>query len=293
MGIDNDNDDDAEDDEKLGKLTLLPHHDIALDIAAFFADDKHFDNSDDDNRPSDNNHLQHSMIPGGPERPDCSQMSVTEMMFAMEKYQKEQKAYTGCQCRLRLKASEDFVDSSIIYTGCVVNTLRLMVDVAADRLQLGQNFPNKKTVSLRFAEEAIQVSKNMVFGSSDSTSVTAKGVNFLCSTKKTDSRGWVMKELFINVRGKGFTVTERKKKSQKECSPVRVKWLIDLLAEHIRSTPNLSNETMHKFIQGYATGYAITDDLLQKTHSDGKEAIFGNPFILWRKMSLHSRVECC
>ena len=107
-----------------------------------------------------------------------------------------------------------------------------MVDVAADCLQLGQNFPNKKTVSLRFAEEAIQVLKNTVFGSSDSTSVTAKGVNFLCSAKKTDNHGWVVKELFINVRRKGFTATERKKKSQKECSPVRVKWLIDLLAEH-------------------------------------------------------------
>jgi hypothetical protein len=112
-----------------------------------------------------------------------------------------------------------------------------MVDVATDCLQLGHNFPNKKTVSLCFVEEAIQVLKNIVFGSSNSTSVTAKGVNFLCSTNKTDNRGWVVKELFINVRGKGFTASERKKKSQKECSPVRVKWLINLLAEHIRSTP--------------------------------------------------------
>ena len=56
-------------------------------------------------------------------------MTVTEMMFAIEKYEKEQKAYTDHQHRLRLKASEDFFDSSIIYTGCVVNTLRLMVDI--------------------------------------------------------------------------------------------------------------------------------------------------------------------
>ncbi len=55
--------------------------------------------------------------------------------------------------------------------------------------------------------------------------------------------------------------------------------MIDLLVEHIRSTPNLSNKTMRKFVQGYATNYSITDNLLQKTHSEGKEAVFGNPFL--------------
>ena len=76
-------------------------------------------------------------------------------MFAMEKYQKERKAYTDCQRELRLKASADFLDSSTIYMGCIVNSQRLMVDITVDHLQLGQNFPNKKTVSLGFAEEAI------------------------------------------------------------------------------------------------------------------------------------------
>ncbi len=80
--------------------------------------------------------------------------------------------------------SNNFVNSSIVYTGCIVQTLHFMVDVAADRIQLGQKIPNKKMVSLQFVEEAIQVSKNIVFGSSDSTSVTVKGVNFLRGANK-------------------------------------------------------------------------------------------------------------
>ncbi len=77
--------------------------------------------------------------------------------------------------------------------------------------------------------------------------------------------------------------------------------MIDLLVEHIRSTPNLFNETMRKFVQGYATDYAITDKLLQKTRSEGKEAIFENPFlnvqyccVLKAEMEREgNRVSCC
>jgi hypothetical protein len=44
-------------------------------------------------------------------------MTVTEMMFAMDKYQKERKAYTNYQHCLGLKESEDFLldsDSSVV-----------------------------------------------------------------------------------------------------------------------------------------------------------------------------------
>ncbi len=53
--------------------------------------------------------------------------------------------------------------------------------------------------------------------------------------------------------------------------------MIDLPSEQIWSTPNTSNDTMRKFLLGYTTKYAITDNLLQKVWSDGKTAIFGNP----------------
>ncbi len=53
--------------------------------------------------------------------------------------------------------------------------------------------------------------------------------------------------------------------------------MIDLLVEHIRSTPNLSNKTMRKLLHGYTTEYAITNNLLQKKWSEGKAVIFGIP----------------
>ena len=75
------------------------------------------------------------MISGGPEKPACSRMTLADMMAAMEKYQNECKAYTYYQCCLQLKESEDFVYASIVYTGCIVKTLHIMVGVVADRLQ--------------------------------------------------------------------------------------------------------------------------------------------------------------
>ncbi len=63
----------------------------------------------------------------------------------------------------------------------------------------------------------------------------------------------------------------------KPALPLRATWLIDLLSEHIRSTPNISNDTMCKFLLGYMTEYAITDNLLQKVWSEGKAVIFGTP----------------
>ena len=36
---------------------------------------------------------------------------------------------------------------------------------------------------------------------------------------------------------------------------------------------------MHQLLSGYATEYAITNNLLQKTCSEGKESVFGNPSI--------------
>ncbi len=77
----------------------MPSHNIASEIASFFADDNNFEESDEDNRPTDNNNLQHSTIPGGLEKPDCSQMTMSEAMFAMDKYQKERKAY-GSSCKV-------------------------------------------------------------------------------------------------------------------------------------------------------------------------------------------------
>ncbi len=159
----------------------------------------------------------------------------------MEHFQKERNAFTDrehCHC---LKESEDNYDLSIEYTGCVSNKLRLMTEVAADCVVAGQNFPTKKIVSLQFADKAIQASKHVVFGLSDVSKITAKGPNFEFTAHKRDGLGWVVTDVFVKVRRKGISEQDNTGRKVKPSSPLRATWLIDLLAEHIQSTPNLSN----------------------------------------------------
>jgi hypothetical protein len=152
-----------------------------------------------------------------------------------------------------------------------------MTKVAVDCVVVGQNFPTKKIVSLQFAEEAIRVSKHVVFASSDTTKLTAKSINFECTANKRDGLGWVSTKVFVNVHGKGISEKDNAGWNVKPALPLRATWLIDLPLEQIRSTPNTSNNTMRKFLLGYTAEYAITDNLLQKFCSDGKTARFGNP----------------
>ena len=120
---------------------------------------------------------------------------------------------------------------------------------------------------MRFAEEAIQVSKYIVFHSSDKGRLSAVGDTFECNATKKDGQGWVVNTIQINVRGKGVKASDRTEKLQKLSSLLRAAWLIDLLSEQIRSTPNISNDVMCQYLKGYATDYAITYNLLQTTLS--------------------------
>jgi hypothetical protein len=113
--------------------------------------------------------------------------------------------------------------------------------------------------------------------SSDVTKLTDKGINFKCTANTRNGLGWVVTEVFVNVCGKGISDNDNAGRNMKPALPLRATWLIDLLLEQIQSTPNTSNDTMHKFLLGYTTNYSITDNLLQKVWSDGKTAIFGNP----------------
>ena len=62
-----------------------------------------------------------------------------------------------------------------------------MTEVAERHIQVGENFPTKRIMSLRFSEEAIQVSKCIVFNNSDTGRMSAVGDKFECvATKKDD-----------------------------------------------------------------------------------------------------------
>ncbi len=281
---DENNDEDDEEEEEVEvvgtTMSINPVDELlSPDLAAFFANNENFEDNDDAmvNDDDDNSGLDNIFCRGGPKKTDLQNVTIAAAALAMEQYQKECKAFTDCKRRRCLKESEDYYDVYIKYTGCVLNKLQLMTEVAADHVLVGQNFPTKKIVSLQFAEEAIQVSKHVVFGSSDATKLTAKGNKFECTANKRDGLGWVVTEFFVNVCGKGISEQDHAGRNVKPALPLRATWLIDLLLEQIWSTPNISNNTMRKFCLGYMTEYAITDNLLQKVWSDGKAVIFGSP----------------
>ena len=77
-----------------------------------------------------------------------------------------------------------------------------MKDVTANRTKLGDNFSSKHIVSLHFAEEAIHGPKNVVFEKSNANWVSVVGVGFLCTACRSEVKGWLVTELFINAWGK-------------------------------------------------------------------------------------------
>ena len=82
-----------------------------------------------------------------------------------ENYKKERKRYTNQQRHLCLKEIEGMMDADITYIRDQSNKLRLIKDVAATRTKLGYNYSSKHIVLLQFAEEALQVLKDVVFDS--------------------------------------------------------------------------------------------------------------------------------
>ncbi len=80
-----------------------------------------------------------------------------------------------------MKETEGLVDADVIYHGNQSTKLRMMKDVSAMHTKLGDNFSSNHIASLRFAEEAIQVSKNVVFEKSDANRLSVVGIGFLCT----------------------------------------------------------------------------------------------------------------
>ena len=103
--------------------------------------------------------------------------------------------------------------------------------MAEKHIQVGENFPTKKIMSLWFAEEAIQVSKYIVFCNSDRGCLSAVGDKFDYVATKKDGCGWVVSSIHIRVRGKGIKASNQTAKLQNPSSPLLAAWLIDLLSE--------------------------------------------------------------
>ena len=191
MSYDDDNEDDyydAEDavgknegvvmDNVIGTLTSS----VPKPFLSFFGDDDNYDDVEEEPLPFDDNlAVRHTLVSGGPVEPNYAGMTVAAANMAQEQYVKERKHYTDRQRHLRMKQTEGVIDSDIVYHGDQSKKLRMMKDVTAKRTNLDDNFISKHIVSLRFAEEAIQVLKNVVCEKSDANMLSVIGVGFLCT----------------------------------------------------------------------------------------------------------------
>lgn len=187
----------------------------------------------------------------------------------MEEYHRATKRYTDRLRRQRLRQTEGVNDDSITYVGVQCDRLRQMTEVASLRLAVGHTFPTKAMVALRIAEEAIQVNKYVTTNRSDHTQLCVIGLNFCCHAHKTDRLKWVVDKVAINVEGEGYSTMPVESKI-KPSTPLRSEWLVVLLVNEIRKTPNISNVAMRDLLTDYATPYAITDNVLQNTRTAGK-----------------------
>ena len=111
--------------------------------------------------------------------------------MAREQYVKERKHYTDRQRHLHMKQTEGLIDSDIVYHGDQSTKLRMMKDVTAKRTNLDDNFISKHIVSLHFAEEVIEVSKNVVCEKSNANRLSVIGwVSYALLVDRKAEGGW-------------------------------------------------------------------------------------------------------
>ena len=91
------------------------------------------------------------------------------------------------------------------------------------------------------------MSKHIVFQNSDRKVTEAVGVHFHCRAGLSESKGWVILKLCVNARGQGISAQASKK--QKQATPLRTEWLVDILAPVFAEKPNTSNDAMRDLLK--------------------------------------------
>ncbi len=132
-------------------------------------DDKYLNNVDEDEYeednfssfPQDDGVSRNHCILGGPQRRDTSKMTLCEEELAIDKYQKERKAYTNAK---QLEMVKQLVEADITtspqwgqmnsYSGDQTPSIWLMMVIEAHPLVAGQTFQHKETLQIHIAEEA-------------------------------------------------------------------------------------------------------------------------------------------
>ena len=165
----------------------------------------------------------------------------------LRQYRIERKKYTDRLRGERIRKAATQNDAAIEYSGDQSPLLCMLEVVRNNPTHVGHSFSTRKLVQLRMVEEALQVSKHVVFQSSDRKVTEAVGIHLHCRAVLSESKGWVVTKLSLNTRGDGLSSFEAKK--QKQSTPLRTEWLVDILAPVFAEKPNTSNDTMRELLK--------------------------------------------
>jgi hypothetical protein len=143
---------------------------VARSNGLLYSDDDEYLNNVDEDKYEENNFssfpqnngvsCNHHIL-GGPQRPDTSKMTLREEELALDKYQKERKAYTDAKW---LEMGKQLAEADITtlpqwgqmnsYSGDQTPLIWLMMVIEAHPLVAGQKFQHKETLQICIAEEA-------------------------------------------------------------------------------------------------------------------------------------------
>ena len=223
VGQSSDEDDDeydAKDQEGKTAAVLKSSNDFMSDFSNFLADDSNFDAFDAPAEAEDDNTnlVSARLIGGGPTKPDTTGMTDSRAAAVLRQYRSERKKYTDKLRSDRLRKAATAFDAAIVYTGDQSPLLRMLDVVKNNPTHVGHSFPTRKLVQLRIVEEALQLSKHVIFKTSDSKVTEAIGINLHCRAVLSEAKGWVINKLCLNTRGHGLsTLTLKNKNNQRPC----------------------------------------------------------------------------
>ena len=121
-----------------------------------------------------------NLIIGGPQPTDTTGMNAIDAKLTKEADRTLRKQWSNKTCLQRLKKNK-VGSPPRASLGIIDESLRIMVDVDANRLSVGRMSPIKDIFWLRIAEEALLLGINVRSVRSDYTNLTVTGPRFYVS----------------------------------------------------------------------------------------------------------------
>jgi hypothetical protein len=194
------------------------------------------------------------------------------------------------------------------YTGVVIDSIRLMSNVADSPMAIDHTYPSKEVALIRIAEEANYSGCQVTIGRSDLMRVQAygrMGSSFEVKVVFSDKFGWRVSACNTRLSGvmnadvatKGVTVHEDDDLFGEEGTadnnadtseddtdtnksgrtPFKSRWLIPLLKTVIAETPNIKNKHIRLILAPYIKDKFLTASLLQNARTLTRLQVFGYP----------------